>query len=315
MEGSPTVLVYSRHGAARFRDWLLQHGIAADLRAASSPEEAEAVIGEVDVILGWKIPPSLFSRATRLRWIQSMGAGVDDLMNATTLRPDVVVTRIVDQFGGPIAEYVFAELLARVRELDRLRRLQIERTWEHFVAGTLAGRRIGVAGLGSIGTEIVRKARAFDMCVSGLSRSPDRASLVDRHFGPNQWEEFVPDLDFLALTLPLTPSTRGVVNAQVLAAMRPDSVLVNVGRGALVDEDALIDALRLGRPSGAVLDVFVTEPLPPDSPLWSLPGVVVTPHVSGPSTDEGVGQFFLENLQRYAQGEPLLGVVNRDLGY
>jgi len=311
----PRVLVYSRHSADRFRDWLAEHDAPAALMVASTPEEADAVIAEVEVILGWKVPPTIFARAPRLRWIQSMGAGVDDLMTAKDLPEQVTVTRIVDQFGSPIAEYVFAELLARVRELGRLRELQRERRWEHFIAGTLAGRHLGVAGLGSIGAEIVRKARAFDMLVSGLSRSPTQAGLVDRHFGPAGWSDFVRDLDVLVLTLPLTEATRGVVNASVLGAMRPNSVLVNVGRGALIDETALIAALRAGRPGRAILDVFIHEPLPAESPLWTMPGVTVTPHVSGPSTDVGVGTFFLENLQRYVSGEPLRGVVNRELGY
>lgn len=265
-------------------------------------------------MFGASFPFELLSRARRLRWIQSINAGVDDLL-AADLPESVLTTRITGQFGGQIAEYVFAELLARIRQLDQLRAAQRDRRWAHFVADTLNGKTLGVAGLGSIGREIVRKARAFDMRVHGLSRTGSSAHLVDRHYGPDGWEQFVAGLDALVLALPRTQGTEGVVGRPVLGAMRPHAVLVNIGRGSLVDEAALVDALREGRIGGAVLDVFQHEPLPAASPFWTLPGVVVTPHVAGPSTVEGVGRFFLDNLDRYLSGRPLAGVVDRTAGY
>lgn len=310
----PHILIYSRDPEP-FRQWLEDHGCPGRCDAASSLEEAEAVIGDVDVILGGRIPDGLLARAHALRWFQSMNAGIENLVAAEGLRPEVLLTRVVDQFGGPISEYVFAELLARVREIERLREMQARREWRHFVTDTLAGKVLGVAGLGSIGKEIVRKGKAFDMTVYGLSRTGAGASSVDRHFDGDSWIDFVRDLDVLVLTLPLTPETEGVVDAQVLAAMPEKAILVNVGRGALIDEAALIRAVQEGRIAGAILDVFTQEPLPADNPLWDLPGVTVTPHISGPSTVEGVGRLFLENLKRFMNGETLVGIVDRGRGY
>jgi glyoxylate/hydroxypyruvate reductase len=315
MSRSPVILVYSRRSPDSFRDWLTAHGCPGTVLSASTPSEAAAVMAGVEIILASRVPEELFTAAPRLRWIQSLGAGVDDLLGASGLAPSVVVTRIVGQFGGFIAEYVFGELLARVRDFERVREAQSRHCWDHFVARSLAGHTLGIAGLGSIGREIVRKGRAFDMRVYGLSRSAAGAALVDRHFAPDGWLDFVRDLDLLVLTLPRTPATEAVVDAGVLAAMRPDAILVNVGRGNLVDEDALIQALRQRKLGGAILDVFSTEPLPEDSPFWDLPGVTVSPHIAGPSTAEGVGSFFLDNVHRFMRGEPLTGLVDRSLGY
>jgi glyoxylate/hydroxypyruvate reductase A len=314
MSIQPHILIYSRH-PEEFQGWLRDHGCPGTLTSASTPEAAAAVSGDIDVILCGRVPADVLECAPRLRWVQSMNAGIEDLLVSAAGRPDVVLTRIVDLFGGPIAEYVFAELLARVRELERLRAMQARREWEHFICDTLAGKTLGVAGLGSIGREIVRKGRAFDMKVYGLSRSGDHAGYMDRHFVSDAWVDFVRDLDVLVLTLPLTPETDGVVDAVVLGALPSRALVVNVGRGRLIDEDALIRVLLQGKIAGAVLDVFAQEPPPADSPFWTLPGVTVTPHVSGPSTVDGVGRFFLENLKRFLQGDELVGMIDRQRGY
>ncbi|HEY8686447.1 MAG TPA: D-2-hydroxyacid dehydrogenase [Chloroflexota bacterium] len=311
----PVILAYSRRIAFDLQAWLLAHDAPATVLAASTPEEARPLTGDVDILFGASFPIELFASAPHLHWIQSMNAGVEELVAAESIPPTVTVTRVIDQFGKPIAEYVFAECLAHVRDLDRTRTGQRERHWDHFIAGTLEGKTLGVAGLGSIGREIVRKGRAFDMTVFGSSRTGVAAGIVDRHFGPEDWLEFVADVDVLVLTLPRTTQTEGVISRSVLAAMRPDSMVINVGRGALIDEGALIDFVRSGRIGGAILDVFQQEPLPTDNPFWSTPNVTVTPHISGPSTVDGVCRFFLANLHRYLTGDPLLGVVDRARGY
>jgi glyoxylate/hydroxypyruvate reductase len=310
-----TILVYARGADERYLEALRRGTGDAEVRLATDAETARRFLPDTEILLSWRLPPELYAEAPRLRWVQALGAGVEDIVAADSLAPTVAITRIVDQFGVSIAEYVFAELLARVRSLDRTRSLQAERRWQGFIADSLAGRIMGVAGLGSIGLEVVRKARAFDMPVYGLSRTTAATDRVDHHFGPDAWTDFVRDLDVLVLTLPLTPQTRGVVDAEVLAAMRPESVLVNVGRGALVREAALVDALSAGRPGGAILDVFESEPLPAESPLWNLSGVTVTPHVSGPSRPSDVIAFFLANLARFDRGAPLVGLVDRRRGY
>ncbi|MBX6351502.1 MAG: D-2-hydroxyacid dehydrogenase [Clostridia bacterium] len=309
------VLIHAPSGAEAYRDWLLSHGCPAVISVSRTEDEAAARVPDVEVIFCWRFPTELFSRAPKLRWVQSMGAGVDDLVRARGLAPDVRLTRVVGAFGASMAEYVFAALLSRVRDLPRLLEQQRRKEWRPFRADTLEGRTIGVAGLGFVGREIVKRARAFGMRVHGLSRSGRRADFVDRHFGPGSWIDFVRDLDFLVLALPLTPETEGIVDGRVLAAMQPGAVLVNVGRGRLVREAELVEALRAGRIAGAVLDVFEVEPLPAESPLWEMENVLVTPHVSGPSRVEQVASFFLDNLRRFQRGEPLLGEVDRERGY
>ena len=310
----PSILIYSRDPES-WKSWLLDHASLGNIYTASTPEEARCLMPSAEIVLCGRVLGDLFAGAPRLRWVQSVNAGIEDLVGASSLVPHVLVTRVVDQFGGPIAEYVFAELLARARKVEELRELQMRQEWRQIPVGTLAGGTIGIAGTGSIGAEIARKARAFDMKVYGMSRTKAAVPQVDRHFGPDEWLDFVHDLRVLVLALPLTRETASAVNVRVLRAMRQDSILVNIGRGALIVETDLIRALREGRIGGAVLDVFEHEPLPADNPLWSLPNVSVTPHIAGPTRIDSVGRLFLENLRRYTRGEPLLGVVDRARGY
>jgi len=310
----PQVLVYSRHPEAP-AELLRRIDPSVRVVAAATREEAEPHLDNTQILFAWRFPPDLYGRMPQLKWVQSMGAGVEDILAAPGLSPDVAVTRIVDQFGGLIAEYVLSEVLALVKAHQRLRRQQAERRWEPFTVESLQGRTMGVAGLGSVGGAIVQRARAFDMRIFGLSRTKRPVRGVERQFGPDDWLHFVAELDYLVLALPLTPATHRVVDIRVLERMTPSAVLVNVGRGRLVDEAALIHQISSGRLGGAVLDVFEKEPLPPESPLWTLPGVIVTPHVSGPSLDEHVTTFFAENLRRHVAGEMLMGLVDRAAGY
>ncbi|MED1791397.1 D-2-hydroxyacid dehydrogenase [Brevibacillus nitrificans] len=287
------------------------------VQAASTLEEAIKLLPGTEVILGWKFPLELLNQpiASSVRWFQSMGAGVDDLIADSSLPQDIILTRIVNQFGTYISEYVFMFLLYIAKNGSRMRQAQIERQWDPFISESLAGKTVGVAGLGSIGSEIVRKARAFDMNVHGLSVSGTNASLVDDHFSADQWNEFVKDLDYLILTLPLTDATRTIVNKDLLLAMKQNACLINVGRGALINEGDLVDVMQSGHLRAVVLDVFEIEPLPKDHAFWAIPNVYVSSHLSGPSTIDSVSNFFVENLKYYIEGQPLNGVVNRERGY
>ncbi|OLZ08058.1 D-2-hydroxyacid dehydrogenase [Sulfobacillus thermosulfidooxidans] len=309
----PRIIVY-RSGHERIGEILKEMNCPGEIITARTLEEFEELVPSAEIVFGWKIPPHLFRHARQLRWIQSMGAGVDDLVSNPDLPPTVMITRIVDQFGSSIAEFVFAELLAHVRRLDRLRQQQRDHRWEPLAVGTLRNQRIGIAGLGSIGQELVRKARAFDMVVYGLSREP-KPEMVDKAFSSDQWILFVQSLDYLVITLPVTEKTRGVVGQQVLQAMKPDALIINVGRGEVINQQALVDALTTGQIAGAVLDVFETEPLPSDNILWDLPGVRISPHIAGPSIDEYVAHYFVNNVERYINQEPLNGWVDRQRGY
>ncbi len=310
---SPKIVVYCS-GHEKMADVVRKMNCPGEIIAPGSRQELEAAMLSAEVVFGWKIPSHLYARASHLKWVQSMGAGVDDLVSNSNLSPSVIITRIVDQFGSAISEYVFAELLAQVRHIDRRRHQQVQRQWKPFEIESLAGRNFGIAGLGSIGYELTRKARAFDMTVFGLSRTP-RPDMVDHWFSASEWPEFVRKLDYLVVALPLTPQTRHVVDKEVFGQMKPEAIIVNIGRGEIINEDHMKAALLMHQISGAVLDVFEKEPLPRDDILWELPNVSVSPHIAGPSQDERAARFFVNNVKNYLRHEPLQGVVNREHGY
>jgi len=316
MAAKPNILVYSANEADKYADFLRSAGYTS-ISTATTPEEAAGRLAETEILFCWKFPTHLLTQpeAARLRWIQSMGAGVEDLVRDKKIPEDIVLTRIVGQFGAPIAEYVFAYLLYLCKNIPRMRRAQVNHAWDSFVPGTLYGKTIGVAGLGSIGSEIARKARAFDMKVHGLAFSGHSANVVDKHYTSREWKDFVQELDYLVLALPLTDETQYVVNRDVLFCMKRGAGLINIGRGKLIKETDLVEVIESGHLGPVILDVFEHEPLASDSLLWSLPNVYVTPHLSGPSIVESVSQFFRENLELYRRGLPLNGVVNRRAGY
>lgn len=301
--------------AAALKDAIVALGVGDPIDTAASPAELEEKIPAAEALLCFRLPAASRPLAAKLRWIQCLGAGVDGILAGGGLPDGVRLTRVIGPFGPVMSEYVFAELLYREKTIARLRDQQAQKVWDPFDAGTLRQKKIGLAGLGAIGTEVARKALAFDMEVTGLSRTGAPVPGVSRVFTNDAWEDFVKDLDYLVLILPHTPHTHHLVGTRVLAAMKEGAVLVNVGRGAVVDETALVAALRSGKLGGAILDVFEKEPLPPESPLWTLPNVVVTPHLSGPTTIDDAARAFAKNLAHLNAGEPLEAEVDLSRGY
>ncbi len=248
--------------------------------------------------------------APNLRWLHTFSAGVDHPVFGVFTQRGAQVTTSSGASASPIAQTVMMYLLALSRDLDGWRRAQQEHRWEQHRFTELDGLTVGVVGMGPIGLEVIRLATAFGMHPIGVRRR------VLGHEPCETWEldrlhELAGRVDALVLAVPLTDQTRGLVDAEVLAAMRPGSWLVNIARGEVVDEEALIEALRSGHLGGAGLDVFAVEPLPETSPLWDLPNVIITPHSSGTSerTHERAVTIFLDNLTRFANGTPLRNVV------
>lgn len=308
------ILIYHEQLADRYEEILKSQGVRGVFKA-SNVVEAKPIIAECQVLFGWRVPQELLRQARHLRWIQAMGAGVDDLLAMESLSSDVMITRIVGQFGEPIAEYTFAHLLYVFKNLQRSLKAQSEATWAPFIPGNLAGKSIGVAGIGSIGCQVAKISKAFNMHVLGLSRSERNCSFVDEHFYLQDFVVMASKCDVLVLTLPLTAETYHIVNRDLLGVMKSDAWIVNVGRGRLIDEQALVEHLHEGKLGGVILDVFEQEPLPLDHPLWHMPNAFVTPHLSGPSDVQSVADFFVRNLQRFLAGEELLGQVDRVAGY
>lgn len=277
--------------------------------------EGHAFAREMDVLFAWSFPRELLAGAERLRWIQSTGAGVDHIMAARPLPPGVTVTRMIDVFGPAMAEYVLGYLFAATLRVPRVLARQRERRWEPFAAPLLRGKTAVVVGLGNIGREVCRTLRAAGVRVVGVSRGGREIDEADEVMMVGQLDEALPRADFLVLVVPLTGESRGMIDARRLALLPPHAWMVNIGRGAVVREAELIAALRTGSLGGAVLDVFEREPLPADSPLWTLENVVVTPHLSGPDDVPINAQRFVENYRRFKAGQPLEGVADLERDY
>ncbi|MEU6540669.1 D-2-hydroxyacid dehydrogenase [Streptomyces sp. NPDC047000] len=258
------------------------------------------------------------------RWLHTTAVGVPPAVLRHAARTGLTVTNGAGTHGSAVAEHVLAVLLAHLKALPRTLAAQRERTWEVPVAAELRGRRAGVLGLGDIGRRTARLLDAFGARVTGFRRGtagrPDSEDVLPglrTVHGRERLAEFLHGLDVLVVAVPLTEETAGLVGTAELALLRPGAVLVNVGRGPVVDEAALVAALRGGRLGGAALDVFAAEPLPPSSPLWSEPGVLITPHSADATagTDERCLDLLLDNVIRFRAGRPLRNVVDPARGY
>lgn len=278
-----------------------------------------ALASGADVMVGWNVPREVVARAGRLRWIHSTAAGVDQLLHPEVIERGILLTGSSGIHALSISEHVLALALAHSRRLPQAIRHQVARRWDRAstIGWELAGQTMGILGLGAIGQSLATRAAALGMRVIGTKRTPGPLPGVERILGPDGLDEVLSAADVLVIILPLTSATRGVIGARELALMKPSAFLINVARGAIVQEAALIDALRAGRLAGAGLDVFEREPLPQDSPLYGMEQVIITPHVSGavPGYYDRAIPLFCENLRRYVAGEPLLNVVDLARGY
>jgi phosphoglycerate dehydrogenase-like enzyme len=276
---------------------------------------------EVALVTGWLAPERL-NEARALRWVQTAGAGVDRLLSPELVaRSELVITNGSGIHAQPIAEHVFGLLLAFTRNLHLAIARQPEQQWNsqpyRETLRTLRGKTLGILGLGAIGQRIAEIATAFDLRVIGLKRTPTHVRGVTEVYGPDQLLPFLEQSELLVNILPLTQATRGWIGKRELSALPRGAFFVNVGRGATVDTEALVEALRSGQLAGAGLDVTEPEPLPEGHALWTLPNVIITPHYSGGQPDRlgHIGELFIENLRRYVAGQPLLNVVDKQAGY
>jgi phosphoglycerate dehydrogenase-like enzyme len=341
--GAPAAIALSPILAARYRARDLERirDAAPGARIVSvSPEGlADAPLDDVEVLLrGWLSADAfdrLLARAPRLSWVHSASTGVERALTPAAVERGIVITNARGVFSRPIAEYVLMMILAVSRRLPQLLELQRERTWQPLEGAELRDVTVGVVGLGSMGRAVASLASAFGCRVVATRRRSDAGlapvaavapetgddglpePAIDRVLGPDGLEELLGESDFVVLAAPLTTETEGMISSETLARMKPGSWLINVARGRLVDERALLRALREGSIGGAVLDTFAEEPLPPSSPFYDLPNVIVTPHTSwssGRVLDRSV-ELFCDNLRRFAAGEPLVNVVDPLAGY
>jgi D-2-hydroxyacid dehydrogenase (NADP+) len=240
-------------------------------------------IASADVLVTFapRLTDDVLKAATNLKWVQALGTGVDNLIDRPVLRKDVIVTNIHGIHGAPVSEAAIGSMLALARDIPRAVRAQDARQWRRFPAQLLHNKTAGIFGIGAIAEELAPKCKAFGMRTIGISSAPRAVAGFDRMHSSAELAKIVAEFDFFVLLTPLTEKTRNSIDAKVLAAMKPKSFLVNLARGGIVDEPALIDALKSGRIGGAALDVFNEEPLPADHPFWGMENVIITTHQGG----------------------------------
>ncbi|MCL6452387.1 MAG: D-2-hydroxyacid dehydrogenase [Alicyclobacillus sp.] len=279
-------------------------------------------VAAAEILAGWSRQAEHALKSapeTALRWVQNWGAGVDTLPLAFFQERGIQLTNASGVHAYPIAETVLAMMLGLTRKIHTYVRNQQAHKWHHaHLSQEMHGRTVTILGIGAIGSEVARLCQAFGMRVLGVRRSARPHSGIDQMFSLTELTSAVAESDYIVNTLPLTPETRGVVSQQVIAAMKPTAFYINIGRGATTDEAALITALAEGRLAGAGLDVFLTEPLPADSPLWDMENVILTPHTSGSTEhyNERALDIFLENLHAYVRGQALVrNVVDLERAY
>jgi len=293
----------------------------------NSYKNVEEHIRDAEIFFGWSLRSEQVRAAKKLRWIHSTAAAVHQLMSPELRASDIVVTNARSVHGPVVAEHTIALMFALAKCLPSAVRYQQQHVWaqeqiayHHPRPGELAGATLGLIGYGAIGSAIARSASALGMRVLVVRQHPQREDGVEQAFetfGPRRLDEVIPQSDYLVLAAPLTERTRQLINAERLARMKPTGYIVNVSRGALIDEVALADALKNHRIGGAALDVFDHEPLPADSPLWELDNLLITPHTAATSDKMWERHYALvkENLRRYLAGETLLGLVDKQVGY
>ena len=315
---APVVAVVSY--TARVPSKLALIGEEADLRAACTRERLEAILSVADIALVWNYKSGLLKEswhlARKVSWVHVAAAGVDGPLFPELVESPAVLTNAAGVFDHPMAEWTLMMILAYVKKLFDNVEYQRQRHWAYREVGVLEGQKVLIIGAGGIGRDIAKILGMMGMDIRGVARSRRD---VDPDFGTvhpvANLDRLLPWADFVIAALPLTPQTRGLVGAEQFSLMKSSARFINVGRGASVDEQAMILALRDGKIAGAALDVFTTEPLPPESPLWAMPNVYVSPHMSGSGFEERLAAQFLNNLRRWKEGRPLLNVVDKHLGF
>ena len=300
-------------------------GIRDWRRSEEGEREFREMLAEAEVLYDFPrgYTPDLMSHAPKLRWVQASMAGAGEpTERAGLVGTDVIVTTASRIYSPPLAEFALLGMLVHAKQLDRLRRDQRERAWREGPTGTLEGKTLCIVGTGSIGSAVARRTKPFGLRILGVKRTvrEDDAAwdYADDLYETARLHEALAEADYVVLTLPATPETVGLIDAEALAATKPGAYLVNIGRGKVVYEAALVSSLEAGGLSGAALDVFETEPLPESSPLWGMENVIVSPH-STDLTPETINskqaELFGENLRRYLAGEDLINVLDKDLLY
>ncbi len=291
-----------------YEKWLAPRHPELTIKTVGTLAEAKANIRDADIFMafGPQLDAEFFRHVPRLKWVNSLGTGTDGIADSPHLDKQVIVTATRGIHGVPMSEMAFLLMLAFNRDFRRIERQRASATWERYPGKLLDRKSVGILGLGAIAEVMAPRLKAFGMRVIGISRTDRAVPGVDEIFPRAAIVRAVKDLDYLILLAPLDPDTRNVVNETVLSAMKPTSILINLARGGVLDEDALMRALQQKKIAGAALDALDKEPLPADHPLWTMQNVIITPHVGGycDTYVEMAAEQFEERLTHFLAGRP-----------
>jgi phosphoglycerate dehydrogenase-like enzyme len=301
------LIVGSEFSGEAFKELLQTDYPALNYKVAAEEKDIGDFIDRTDILVALRISDELLSRATRLQWIHCTITGTDNFERLPSFqsRKELLLTSSRGIHGPQMSEMAVMFMIAMNRRLPELIRNQQRKVWERWPSPVLLGKTVGIFGVGSIGRAIAEKCKAFGMTVYGIDPYPSETEFVDRFFSPRELGETVSRLDYFISVAPLTDATKGAIDKGVLSKMKPTACFINMGRGDVVDEAALIDHLRENKIAGAALDTFRTEPLPKDSPLWEMENVMVTPHIGGKSDIYGqqAASVFRHNLKLFLGNE------------
>jgi phosphoglycerate dehydrogenase-like enzyme len=322
---SEKIVLVTAKGAGPKAEYLDRLRGEAQVIVGNTAEDFAAAAPEATVMLNWSAPRELnravFGMAPKLQWVHSRNAGLDSFLFPEIVESPVPLTNGSGVFSPPLGEFALAAMLYFAKDFPRMRRNQVARKWEPFDVLRIAGATVGIVGYGDIGKEVAWRAHALGMKVLALKRHPpaegNDLGPVDTMYATSRLREMIPLCDYVVVTAPLTAETHHMIGEAEFAAMRPDAVVINVGRGPVIDEAAMVRALEDGRIKGAGLDVFEEEPVPAESPLYGMENVLFSPHCADNTPDwlDNAMEFFLAQFERFRKGEPLKNVVNKKLGY
>lgn len=296
-----------------------------NIAVGTTTEAFERTAPEATVIFSWSLSGKLlrdvFHMSPRVRWVHTRAAGLDNMLFPELVLHPVVLTNGSGVFSQSLGEFVLGAILYFAKEFRRMIHNQSAGRWEPFEVVEISRQTVGIVGYGDIGRAVATRARSMGMRVLGMTRRGpllyNADPLVNQIYSPADRATMISQCDYIVVAAPLTPDTRGLIGAAEFAAMKPGAVVINVGRGPVIDEAALVRALSEGRIKGAALDVFDTEPLPPGHPFYQLENVLLSPHCADHTADwlDAAMRFFLDNFERYRKREPLLNVVDKQMGY
>ncbi|HET8997091.1 MAG TPA: D-2-hydroxyacid dehydrogenase [Acetobacteraceae bacterium] len=315
----PLVLLWT-DSTGPYQDAIAAAGLGDRLQAVAIPRgqpPSPQQLEQAEAMLAWGAPPGLLPRMPKLRWVQALTAGVESWLALPDLPPALTLTCARGTHRESMPENIVGALFHLTKPYAVAEQDQKQHRWVRRVATPLNGQTLGILGLGEIGQQVARLTDALGMRVIGTKRRPEPLPHVAQVYPPDATDEVLAQADFVLLLLPATPDTENFINAERLARMKPGAWLLNFGRGHLIADADLIDAVSSKRIAGAVLDVFRQEPLPAEHPFWATEGILVLPHIGGghPTRDRIVARLFVDNLARFLDGKPLLHVVDRQAGY